>query len=91
VDIFSFKKKQTIIWLGAESMIMESFPFDQYRIKIITGERLKGTIIPHLIQNGYELIANITGWGEQLWIHSTIKNELNWTAYATLGNKIAKH
>ena len=62
---------------GAESFIMENFPLDQYRIKIITAERLRGSIRRYLKAQGYEFVTRITRWGESLWIHSSYRDELD--------------
>jgi Methyltransferase FkbM domain len=64
---------------GAESFIMQNFPLDQYRIKIITAERLRGPIRQYLKSQGYEFITRITRWGESLWVHSSYRNELDWS------------
>jgi Methyltransferase FkbM domain len=64
---------------GAESFIMQNFPLDQYRIKIITAERLRGPIRQYLKSQGYEFITRITRWGESLWVHNAYRNELDWS------------
>lgn len=62
---------------GAETFVMENFPFDRYHIKVITAERLKGPIRGYLKANGYEFIGRLTKWGESLWIHKDDIPQLN--------------
>jgi Methyltransferase FkbM domain len=64
---------------GAETFIMQNFPLDLYRIKIITAERLRGPIRQFLKDHGYEFITRITKWGESLWVHSSYRDELDWS------------
>lgn len=54
---------------GAEWFVMKNFSFDNYRIQIITGERLNAELRSYLEANRYELLANLTLWGESLWVH----------------------
>jgi hypothetical protein len=65
---------------GAESLILLNFPLDQYRIKIITAERLKGEIRVYLKQHGYEFVKRLSHWGESLWVHGDYKAELDMDA-----------
>ena len=55
---------------GAETLVLLNFPLNQYRIHIITAERLKGPIRAYLKTHGYVFIQRITRWGESLWIHN---------------------
>lgn len=64
---------------GAEAFIMKQFPLHQYRINIITAERLKGEIRSHLKDNGFEFICKLTRWGESLWVHRSVKDQLDWS------------
>jgi Methyltransferase FkbM domain len=56
---------------GAESMVLAQFPFDRYRFRIITAERIlrKIAIRQRLEQYGYHFIARLSHFGETLWIH----------------------
>lgn len=65
---------------GAEAFIMMQFPLDRYRIKVITAERLRGEIRAYLKSFGYEFVTRITRWGESLWVHESIRNELDMKA-----------
>ena len=62
---------------GAETYIMEYFPFHLYHIKVITAERLKGSIRQVLKHHGYIFVQKITTWGESLWIHQLYQHELD--------------
>ena len=52
---------------GAEYYIMEHFPFDQYEIKIMTIERPTEPLRELLKAQNYELVGDLTVWGETLW------------------------
>jgi hypothetical protein len=65
---------------GAESFIMMNFPLQDYRIKIITAERLRGPIRAYLKAHGYEFVQKLTRWGEGLWIHSHYRDQLDMDA-----------
>lgn len=58
---------------------MQNFPLDQYRIKIITAERLRGDIRGYLKSHGFEFVTRLTRWGESLWVHHSVREELDWT------------
>jgi hypothetical protein len=64
---------------GAEPFILLNFPIQQYRIKIITGERLRGEIRVFLKKHGYAFVRRLSGWGESLWVHESIWEELDWS------------
>jgi hypothetical protein len=64
---------------GAETYILQNFPFHLYHIKIITAERLRGPIRHYLNQNGYKFIQKLTKWGESLWVHTSYYNDIDWT------------
>ena len=69
---------------GAESFIMLQFPLQQYRIKIITAERLRGEIRNYLKTAGYVFVMRLTRWGESLWVHETVHDELDWSVLERL-------
>lgn len=54
---------------GAESLVMEHFPWTYYTIKIVTIERPKRDLIRLLHSMGYEEVSVLSTWGESLWIH----------------------
>jgi hypothetical protein len=57
---------------GAETFVMESFPFDHYRINVVTVERADQRLCELLQLNGYVQMKQLKKWGETLWIHSSI-------------------
>ena len=57
---------------GAETFVMEAFPFDHYRINILTVERADRRLCELLQQNEYIQVKQLKKWGETLWIHSSI-------------------
>jgi Methyltransferase FkbM domain len=57
---------------GAETFIMESFPFDQYRFNILTIERPDERLCEILQQNGYKQMKTLSKFGETLWIDTSI-------------------
>jgi hypothetical protein len=54
---------------GAEHFIMDSFPYDNYRISIMTVERPKSMFHTIVEAQGYVCLATISDFGETLWIH----------------------
>ena len=54
---------------GAESIVMDTFPWDPYKFKYITIERLKEDLKELLDANSYKKVMGVTDWGETLWIH----------------------
>jgi len=70
---------------GAETFIMRNFPLNEYRIKIITAERLRGEIRGYLKQHGYEFVQRLTRWGESLWVHESVKDQLDWSVLERFG------
>jgi hypothetical protein len=68
-----------LVVVGAETFIMQHFPLDVYRIKIITAERLRGDIRRYLKSQGYEFVTRLTSWGESLWVHESVRDELDWS------------
>lgn len=58
---------------GAETFIMMAFPLQDYRIKLITAERLRGPIRHFLKNHSYEFVQRLTSWGESLWVHTDVK------------------
>jgi hypothetical protein len=62
---------------GAETYIMKNFPFSSYRIKIMTVERPDKELQEHLEANGFNLMGNVSHFGESLWIHNDFMNGLD--------------
>ena len=56
---------------GAELMIMEKFPFEDYTIKVMTIERPNRNLKALLAKNGYLFMKKLAWWGETLWAHES--------------------
>ena len=57
---------------GAESLVLEDFPWKLYNFKFITVERPKVELIEMLHAHGYEKATDITFWGETLWFNKDL-------------------
>mmetsp|Transcript_28609 Transcript_28609/g.33251 ORF Transcript_28609/g.33251 Transcript_28609/m.33251 type:complete len:347 (+) Transcript_28609:101-1141(+) len=63
---------------GAEFLVMEGFPYDKYRFKVMTIERPLQNLVDLLIQNDYVyLAANNEDGMETSWCHKSFVNEIN--------------
>jgi hypothetical protein len=65
---------------GAESFVMESFPFDRYRFNVMTVERPDATLCTMLERNGYKMLKQLKKWGETIWVHREIEDSLDKSA-----------
>lgn len=54
---------------GAETLILQDFPFDQYTFRFMTIERPKPDLEKLLNNHGYREVMKLVYWGETLWIH----------------------
>jgi hypothetical protein len=54
---------------GAETIVMDKFPWNDYKFRFITIERPKDDLKQMLAANGYQHVTDITPWGETLWFH----------------------
>ena len=54
---------------GAESLVMENFPWSTYKFKFMTIERPKDDLVQKLASEGYRKVRNLSDWGETLWIN----------------------
>lgn len=85
-DIFErFNTPRVIDYLsldveGAETFVMESFPFDRYRINLLTVERADATLCALLVRNGYIQLKQLKRWGETLWVHSAAASSVDMSA-----------
>jgi len=57
---------------GAESIVMNEFPWDSYKFKFLTIERPKQDLTSMLNTNSYVKVLNVTDWGETLWVHKEL-------------------
>lgn len=63
---------------GAESYIMKSFPFDRYKIKLMTVERPKNDLRELLKEAGYVLLTDtISNFGETIYCHKSVLSRLD--------------
>lgn len=62
---------------GAEQYIMEEFPWNDFRIKVLTVERPKEALQKILVTQGYRGVALVATFGETLWAHESILKSLD--------------
>jgi Methyltransferase FkbM domain len=62
---------------GAETLIMQDFPFHEYSFNVMTVERPKADLKALFEENGYEYVAKISAFGETLWVRSAYRDSLN--------------
>lgn len=68
VDYFSLDVE------GAESIVMEHFPWDLYRFRFMTVERPRRELRGNLTSHGYKMVRMLSRWGETLWINAELVN-----------------
>lgn len=56
---------------GAEFFVMEHFPFERYRIRILTIERPPAELRKLLESKDYVLLKILSHFGETLWVHKS--------------------
>jgi hypothetical protein len=56
---------------GSEYEIMKDFPFEEYRIQVMTVERPSKQLKELLESKGYVHLKRLAWWGETLWAHSS--------------------
>uniref|UniRef100_A0A7S4UXM7 Methyltransferase FkbM domain-containing protein n=1 Tax=Ditylum brightwellii TaxID=49249 RepID=A0A7S4UXM7_9STRA len=57
---------------GAEYLVMKDFPFDEYRINLLTVERPDDQLKELFQKNGYVYLKQLVWWGETLWAHESL-------------------
>lgn len=62
---------------GAEEYIMKNFPFDKYRISIMTTERPSDQLRELFNLKGFRKLVRMTRWGEIMWAHESVWNSLD--------------
>lgn len=62
---------------GAETLIMEDFPFDDYTVHFMTVERPKLELQKLLKDHDYHFVLQLVSWGETLWVHGDILKEMS--------------
>lgn len=56
---------------GAEFLVMQHFPFEEYEIKVMTVERPKKNLEKLFAEKGFIHLKDLTWWGETLWAHKS--------------------
>ncbi|CAB9500390.1 Inherit from NOG: Methyltransferase FkbM [Seminavis robusta] len=56
---------------GAEFLVMQHFPFDTYKVRVMTVERPNEQLHALLESKGYHHLKDLTWWGETLWAHES--------------------
>ena len=56
---------------GAEDFIMDSFPFERYRIRFLTVERPSSNLTKKLAGHGYRLVKKLVFFGDTLFAHDS--------------------
>jgi FkbM family methyltransferase len=54
---------------GAESIVMQGFPWDKYRFDVIVVERPKADLRTTMEQHGYGHVRQNSDWGDETWIN----------------------
>lgn len=70
---------------GAESLVLNQFPFDHYQFKVLTIERPKDDVKALLLKHGYELAAELHEFGEMLYVNSRFKSGMQLDSLQTFG------
>lgn len=65
---------------GAETFVLESFPFERYRFNLLTVERADTRLRELLARQGYKQLKQLKKWGETLWMHSSASSILDMAA-----------
>lgn len=54
---------------GAESIVMQNFPWDTYTFAVITVERPKADLVKKFQENGYKFVSSAYNtWDDQVWV-----------------------
>ena len=62
---------------GAEGLVMENFPFDDYKVSVMMVERPKEPLRALFVQKGYKYIKDMCDFGETLWVHESMLDSLD--------------
>jgi len=79
-DIFAEMDAPTVIDYfsldveGAESIVMQGFPWDKYRFSVITVERPKPDLQTQLTHHGYQRLRVNSAFDDETWISTTMPN-----------------
>jgi hypothetical protein len=56
---------------GAEYLIMQNFPWEEYTVSVLTIERPAALLRDLLGKHGYLKLKDLAWWGEYLWAHES--------------------
>lgn len=65
---------------GAETFIMNDFPFDKYTIQVMTVERPDEQLKALFLKNGYRFLKRLSYFGETLWAKESLLESLDQSA-----------
>lgn len=75
---------------GAEELVMQDFPFKDYKIMILTVERPKLELQALLKSNGYVFISMLIEFGDTLWMHENSLQLLDLSRAVAITNSYIK-
>jgi hypothetical protein len=70
---------------------IENFPFYEYHIQILTVERPSEELKRSLKYNGFQMLAQISRFGETLWAHKDFVDNLDLSVLAPFQTKYIRH
>eukprot|EP00928_Gymnodinium_smaydae_P057941 TRINITY_DN41160_c0_g1_i1.p1 TRINITY_DN41160_c0_g1~~TRINITY_DN41160_c0_g1_i1.p1 ORF type:complete len:309 (+),score=40.41 TRINITY_DN41160_c0_g1_i1:60-986(+) len=59
---------------GAESLVMEGFPWEKYSFRVLTVERPKPDLQRALVQNGYHFLIKNSAFDDETWINENVES-----------------
>jgi len=62
---------------GAEYIVMSKFPFDQYRINVMTVERPTPALVQLLLNNEYLYVGDHGIYRDEMWVHKSFSGEVD--------------
>jgi Methyltransferase FkbM domain len=66
---------------GAEGIVLTQSVLSRYRFKVISLERPKDELQELLLLNGYTMLKKLSNWGETLWAHESVLQELDLSGF----------
>merc|ERR1712039_316928 len=72
---------------GAETVVMNGFPWDTYRFKVLTVERPKPDLQDMLEYHGYKYLRHNSLWNDTTWVHKDLYDQVQaaWSNGASSG------
>jgi len=62
---------------GAEYIVMSKFPFDQYRINVMTVERPTPALVQLLLDNEYLYVGDHGIYRDEMWVHESFSEQVD--------------